>query len=420
MPPSPLRLVSDSAVRKVATWPLVISAVRRALVAAAAAGTTPHNNASSAAASSAVFPVVLGRGSHPGTGWGAKSGLLGATGKGENALAAEVGVKVGSYWPGNRTKGLAAHGSTTLLLDDATGFPRALVNAHYLNGLRTAAANALACDALAAPDAANLVLFGAGGQALFEAQAICQVRPLRRITIVNRTRGSADALAVELRAWLQSPEGAGLARPDTEVAVLISTPDNEGTAEEGSTEGSVLWRLVADADIITTVTPRVATDGGLSGLFPAAALSPATHISAMGADGPGKGELSVVALAEMVCVGGAGDGSVGSGAVRFFADYPEQSFRVGELQHLPESRRGSVTAIGELLRGGDEDDAGGNEDGAGGAGDGDVRLGRDGRGIEADAITVFDSSGIALQDVAAAAAVLAAADAAGLTQTTDF
>ena len=49
------------------------------------------------------------------------------------------GRKVGSYWSHNTDRGLPNHGSTTLLLDDETGFPLALVSATYLNALRTAA-----------------------------------------------------------------------------------------------------------------------------------------------------------------------------------------------------------------------------------------------------------------------------------------
>jgi ornithine cyclodeaminase/alanine dehydrogenase-like protein (mu-crystallin family) len=47
-----------------------------------------------------------------------------------------------------------------------------------LTGMRTAASNAVAVDALARRDASNLTVFGAGGQALFEVKAVCQVTPL--------------------------------------------------------------------------------------------------------------------------------------------------------------------------------------------------------------------------------------------------
>ena len=150
-----LEVVSEAAVKAVVTWPLVIGAVRDAFRSSAEGGR--------------VFPVAFGRGSAGADhAWGMKSGLV----AGDAPL---LGVKVGSYWPTNRGRGLAAHGSTTLLLDDATGFPRALLNAHYLNGMRTAAANAVAVDVLSPPRSSRLVVFGAGGQAAFEARAVCQV-----------------------------------------------------------------------------------------------------------------------------------------------------------------------------------------------------------------------------------------------------
>ena len=113
-----LAVVSESVVKQVVSWPLVMSAVREAFESAADGGL--------------VFPVAFGVGSAGGD-WGVKSGLV-------PGASPQLGLKVGSYFPQNRSKGLAAHGSTTLLLDDATGFPKALINAHFLNGMRTAAA----------------------------------------------------------------------------------------------------------------------------------------------------------------------------------------------------------------------------------------------------------------------------------------
>ena len=86
-----------------------------------------------------------------------------------------------------------------LTIDNESGFPRALVNAHYLNGLRTAAANAVASDLLACPNAQHLVLYGNGGQAMFEAQAVKQVRPsIREISVVARCLQSAARFAENL------------------------------------------------------------------------------------------------------------------------------------------------------------------------------------------------------------------------------
>ncbi len=82
---------------------------------------------------SQVFDVVIGTGLHDGEALAIKSGI-----DGENEM---VGFKCSTYWGGNDSMGLPAHGSTILPLDPETGFPQALVNASHLNGYRTAAAD---------------------------------------------------------------------------------------------------------------------------------------------------------------------------------------------------------------------------------------------------------------------------------------
>ena len=45
-----------------------------------------------------------------------------------------LGLKVGSYWPGNAAQGLAAHGSVVLLLDPETGRLMAVVETRRREG----------------------------------------------------------------------------------------------------------------------------------------------------------------------------------------------------------------------------------------------------------------------------------------------
>jgi ornithine cyclodeaminase len=125
---SQLAIISEPTVRKIVTRQLAFDAVRKAFE-------------SVAIDRSQVFDVVIGTGLNNGEAFAIKSGL-----DGENEL---VGFKCGTYWAGNFEKNLPAHGSTILLLDPETGFPQALVSASYLNGYRTAAANAVAVSSLA-------------------------------------------------------------------------------------------------------------------------------------------------------------------------------------------------------------------------------------------------------------------------------
>jgi ornithine cyclodeaminase len=121
-----------------------------------------------------------------------------------------------------------------------------------------------------------------------------------------------------------------------------------------------------DADVIVTATTATAP------LFDAAWVRPGTHVAGMGADAQGKQELPVELLT----------------TARLFCDLPAQAVRIGELQHvagLVGDGTLTLTAIGDVLTGQAE-----------------------GRRSN-DEITVFDSSGIALQDLFIADALLQAA-----------
>lgn len=121
------------------------------------------------------------------------------------------------------------------------------------------------------------------------------------------------------------------------------------------------------ADLVVTVTP------GREILFPEGSLRPGQHVSLMGADGPGKAEIAVGELAR----------------IRLFCDDWEQASHGGELAAGVEAgrvARGDVTTLPDVLAG--------------------LAEGRRG----ADEITAFDSTGLAIQDLALAKAALEAAD----------
>ena len=115
------------------------------------------------------------------------------------------------------------------------------------------------------------------------------------------------------------------------------------------------------ADIVATVTP------GFEVLFEPGALHAGQHVSLMGADGPGKSEIAVDELlrAHVVC------------------DEWEQASHNGEIAHALDHglKRENVGELGRILAGEEE-----------------------GRRDEHE-ITVFDSTGLAVQDLAVALAV---------------
>jgi ornithine cyclodeaminase/alanine dehydrogenase-like protein (mu-crystallin family) len=219
--------------------------------------------------------------------------------------------------------------------------------------------------------------------ALLDAGAVTAVRT-----------GAAAVLAAET-----------LGRPDATTAAVVGAGVNgEAAARTFAARGRepLVWdvdearaRAVADrvggrlagsraealaADLLVTVTP------GREVLLPEGSLRPGQHVSLMGADGPGKAEIAVGELAR-VRDPGAG--------VRLFCDDWEQASHGGELAAAVDAGaigRGDVAQIGDVLIGAAE--------------------GRQSK----DDITLFDSTGLALQDLAVALVALESVDRLDLPQ----
>ncbi|WP_339760915.1 ornithine cyclodeaminase family protein [uncultured Hoeflea sp.] len=122
---------------------------------------------------------------------------------------------------------------------------------------------------------------------------------------------------------------------------------------------------VSSSDIVVTSTPA------REALFEAGWVQPGTHVVGMGSDAPGKHELP--------------SGLFASAAL--FCDLPSQSIMIGEYQQIRDQVTSGeiiITPIGKVIEGN-----------------------APGRTSE-DAITVFDSSGIALQDLYIADALIKA------------
>ena len=151
--------------------------------------------------------------------------------------------------------------------------------------------------------------------------------------------------------------------------VLLHDVDAERAREAAAQFGAeVVSREEAlAADVVVTVTP------GREIVFPEGSLRTGQHVSLMGADGPGKAEIAVEEMAR----------------VRMFSDDWEQASHNGDLAHAVEAgrvTRDDVTQLGDVLAGTAE-----------------------GRRSE-DEITAFDSTGLAIQDLAVALAALERAD----------
>jgi ornithine cyclodeaminase/alanine dehydrogenase-like protein (mu-crystallin family) len=148
--------------------------------------------------------------------------------------------------------------------------PETLVaDAAAITGLRTGAICGVATDLLAAADADTMAIIGAGGQAPDQVRAVHAVRPLRKLSVADRDRSRATALADALAPEL----------PHVEIEVA------------GSVDAAV-----SEAHVVTCATP--ATEPVLaSGM-----LRPRVHVNAIGAFRPTMRELPDDLLAEATVV----------------------------------------------------------------------------------------------------------------------
>lgn len=111
-----------------------------------------------------------------------------------------TGLKTVVVKSDNAAKNLPTVQASYLLIKNDTGETVAIMDGTELTRRRTAAASALAADYLARPDAATLVLVGAGALGAHFARAHAAVRPVKKVFIYNRSPEKAAALARELKS----------------------------------------------------------------------------------------------------------------------------------------------------------------------------------------------------------------------------
>jgi ornithine cyclodeaminase len=255
-------------------------------------------------------------------------------------------VKLSSGFYGNAARGLPVTNGLSVVLSSETGEPVALVaDQGLLTELRTAAAGALAADLLAREQVRQVTIIGAGGQARYQLAALLDVRRPSAVAVVARRREAAAAYAAEMSVAHGLPVRAA---GDPETAVR-------------------------DADIVVTATTA------RSPVLPASWVTPGTHVTAVGADMPGKNEIEPLLLAR---------------AGKLVVDSVPAAARSGELHHA-------------LLAGAVTEDDVYAELAAVAAGH------RPGRETDTE-ITVCDLTGLGVQDVAISALLARRARELGL------
>jgi ornithine cyclodeaminase len=161
---------------------------------------------------------------------------------------APFGAKLISVFPENFARGIQSHQGLVILFDPETGAPVCAVHAGEITAIRTAAASAVATDALARKNARRLALLGYGEQAQTHARAIRKVRNFESIVVWGRSPERAQAFARRMQMEFR----------------LLVTP------------AATVQEAVADADIICTVTS--APEPILKGEW----VRPGTHVNVVG------------------------------------------------------------------------------------------------------------------------------------------
>jgi ornithine cyclodeaminase/alanine dehydrogenase-like protein (mu-crystallin family) len=230
-----MRLIDAAEVRANLTYEVAIPAVRAAMIAFSTGETRQLLRS--------ILPMADGRM------FGVMPGAMG-----EHAV---FGAKVISVFPGNFDKGLPSHQGVVVLFEPENGALACIADAGEVTAIRTAAASAVATDALARPEANRLAILGYGEQAATHARAISQVRRLDSLTIWGRSPERAAAFAAQIGAEL------GLAAAATT------------TAREA----------VAEADMVCTVT--AAREPILLGAW----VRPGTHVNVVGSSLAGPVEV---------------------------------------------------------------------------------------------------------------------------------
>jgi alanine dehydrogenase len=253
-------------------------------------------------------------------------------------------------YPAGDFRAMPALGAGHALLKWVTSFP-----GNPAQGLPTVTGVVLLSDA------SNGML-----KAALDAGAVTALRTGAAAVLAAETLGRRDAGSAAVIGAGVNGEAAARTFVARGRRVLLWDVDRgraEVVAERIGAEVAASRDEALAADVLVTVTP------GREVVLVAGSLQPGQHASLMGADGPGKAEIAVDELRR----------------VRVFCDDWEQASHNGDLVHAVEAgvlARDDVTQLGDVLIGTAE-----------------------GRQTDED-ITVFDSTGLAIQDLAIALAAM--------------
>lgn len=271
------------------------------------------------------------------------------------------GLKLVAWFDENEKQGFPALTGMTIVFDLNNGSPRALMNARYMTAMRTGAAGAVGIKYLAKKNPEVLLVVGTGHQAVFQIAATLSAVPtIRKVYLYNpRNREKAQLLQQSIHSKLSG----------------INNDNNELNNERWLQRIEMVEFFVEDnleealskADAVVTVTPS------RQALIKKEWVKQGIHISCIGADLPGKQELDEKLFQR----------------AKVFVDDIGQASKVGEIQtaiRVGLLQEEDITEIGAVINQNEKDRLS-NQD-----------------------ITIFDSTGIALQDLSVADYILKIAE----------
>jgi ornithine cyclodeaminase/alanine dehydrogenase-like protein (mu-crystallin family) len=165
-----------------------------------------------------------------------------------------ITVKIVSLFPHNIDRNLPLIHAAVFVLQADTGQPLALLEGGSLTAIRTGAASGAATDILARPDSQVAGIFGAGVQSRTQLEAICSIRPIRKVLIY-------DPRQEQVEKFIQDMSGHGPIPTELQPA---STPQE----------------AVSEADVICCATTSS------SPVFDDRHLKPGVHINGVGSYTP--------------------------------------------------------------------------------------------------------------------------------------
>jgi ornithine cyclodeaminase/alanine dehydrogenase-like protein (mu-crystallin family) len=117
-----------------------------------------------------------------------------------NKQTKRFAVKVASINRDNPLKKLPLIHAVILLFDSVTGAPMAIIDAESITSIRTGAGCGLATDILAKQNSSVAAIFGAGVQARYQLEAICNVREIKNVQLYNIDTESSEKFITKMKS----------------------------------------------------------------------------------------------------------------------------------------------------------------------------------------------------------------------------